>query len=239
MALSDLVLAREVLVLVLHCRRHDLGQRELDVLLVLVFVGDENQFLQEFESVLALVDRRVLDADLQESLALIQLVDVRFRLGGGLADLHQVLQNLVDLCHYLPILLIELKELDEQLQLVLVNVDDLHFVSDNVLGLFLAVFLHLVLDELFLYLPGYLKELVHVEENRLDYGHGCRVDVHVFATLTFPFGLLRGRRDIPVQLRLDLLVVLVGFLEGLQPVGHNSVDLQVELLVREGLEELD
>jgi len=99
----------------------------------------------------------VLDANLQQALALIQLVDIRLRLGRGLAYLHQVLQNLIDFGDYLAVLLIELEKLDEQLQLVLVYVDDLHLVGDDVLGLLLAVFLYLVHDELLLHFLGHLQ----------------------------------------------------------------------------------
>lgn len=37
---------------------------------------------------------------------------------------------------------------------------------------------------------------------------------------------------------MDPLVVLLGFLEGLQPVSHDGVDLQVKLFVRKGLKQL-
>lgn len=199
-ALPHLLLGWQVLVEVLHARWHDLGERELDVLLVLVLVRNQNQFFQELECVLALVDGRVLDADLQKPFALVQLVDVRFGLGRGPADLDQVLQNLVNLRHDLPVLLIELEQLDEQLQLILVNVDYLHLVGDNVLGILLAVFLRLVLHELLLHLPRDLEQLVHVEQNHLDYRHGCRVEIQVVNALAFSFGLLRRRRSLPRQL---------------------------------------
>lgn len=142
----------------------------------------------------------MLDANLQQALALIQLVDIRLRLGRGLAYLHQVLQNLIDFGDYLAVLLIELEKLDEQLQLVLVYVDDLHLVGDDVLGLLLAVFLYLVHDELLLHLLGHLQQFVHVEQDHFDYCHGRRVDVHVLVTVALSFRLLRGRRGISGEL---------------------------------------
>ena len=47
---------------------HDLAQRELDVLLVLVLVGSHHKAAKELECGLALVDARVFDTDLKKGL---------------------------------------------------------------------------------------------------------------------------------------------------------------------------
>jgi len=62
--------------LALHGCWHYLGERELDVVLILILVGNHDQLLQELECVFALVDRAVLDANLEQTLAHVDHVDV-------------------------------------------------------------------------------------------------------------------------------------------------------------------
>lgn len=49
---------------ILDASRHNFAETELDVLFVLILFGLHDELVEELESILALVDARVLDRDL-------------------------------------------------------------------------------------------------------------------------------------------------------------------------------
>ena len=55
---------REDFQVILDACRHDFAEAELDVLFVLILFGLHDELVEELESILALIDTRVLDRDL-------------------------------------------------------------------------------------------------------------------------------------------------------------------------------
>ena len=113
----------------LDVRWLDLAETELDILLVLILVRDHHKLLQELKSILALINGAVLDTNLEQPLGLIDHIDILDSLRSVLGHLDEILHDLVDLVYDLTILLVLAEELDKQVELVLIDVDDLHLVN--------------------------------------------------------------------------------------------------------------
>jgi len=95
--------------------------------------------VQEVECIFTLIDRGVLDANLEKALRHVDDCNVGVGLADRSADLKHVVKALVHLVHDLAVLLVLSQQLHKELKLVLVDLNGLQLVRENICALFLPV----------------------------------------------------------------------------------------------------